>query len=158
MRTKEFDQQLHDVYDRCSTDVIKKYVLKKHDGAVVKKYPHGDYGVDLFVKINSHSHYIEVEVKTSWKEGLFPYKSIHIPARKHKHLFLDHPVWFVVMRQDFRAFVYISGTDLVDKVTKNTKYSKDEEFFDIDMDLCDCVYLGTPYEDPKTVKGKVKGE
>ena len=93
------------------------------------------YGIDLLFKNSSGDYYsCEVEVKHNWKGAKFPFKTMHIPARKLKFA-TDNSI-FVVLNSDRSHLIMLHGEDLrkAPIVRKDTIYTEGEYFVEIEVD------------------------
>ena len=129
---KPFSQSLHDKYDKLGRFAVKW--LFSSD--IIEYVDNPDvYGVDLLgynVYTEDICRHVEVEVKASWEEGPFPYKSVNIPFRKKKFFTEPTEVWFCMVRADGNALIAIDSTDLLwnaEIVEVKNKYNKRGEPF-----------------------------
>ena len=135
MITAPFNQKIYDESDSPAKDAVRRYLRKRK--AIIEEHPHGKYGVDLFVIYkNGRKVFLEVERRWVWKEGRFPYETIHIPLRKKKFCGLEHPTYFLSFRKDLRAMIVIPSEALKKKFileVPNRRVSHGEEFYDIPL-------------------------
>lgn len=139
MVRKKFDRALYNEYDINARRHFKNYIEHKNLGIVWKDDPFGSYGIDLACRFpNGDIILIDLEVRPLWKTGEFPFSTIHLPERKRKYFTYGYPTFFVAFRDDYKAFIVIDKDDIdTDNVISLTnKYSKDEKFFDIDIERC----------------------
>jgi len=129
---KPFSQSLHDKYDKLGRSAVKwlfsSDIIQYHDNK-------DKYGIDLVgynVYTEDICRYVEVEVKSSWKEGSFPYSSVNIPFRKKKFFVEPSEVWFCMVRADGNALIAIDSMDILwnsEIVEIKNKYNKKGEAF-----------------------------
>ncbi len=92
------------------------------------------YGIDLLFKNSTGDYYsCEVEVKHNWKGAKFPFKTMHIPARKLK--FATDNAIFVVLNSERTHLIMLHGEDLrkAPIVRKDTIYTEGEYFVEIEV-------------------------
>jgi len=145
-KRKQFSNKLYEKYDKLAKIAFKTFLKHRAETTgvimVVIEDPYGQYGVDLSVQFPDGSVVLfDVEVRPVWKEGKFPWSTIHLPERKEKFRKYGHPVFFVAFRQDYEAFIIINGNDLGELVHVPNKFIGDGEyFFDVDIDKCTQVF------------------
>ena len=131
MKTKQFDQSLHDQYDSPGRQVVKNFISSKLN-LIAKDNPN-IYGVDLLI-YNQKSKlvgYAEVEVRNNWSSDTFPYDTLNVPYRKKKLLENDKPTFFFsVNKPQTRMFCCSADTILKSNIEENrNKYVKSDEYF-----------------------------
>ena len=129
---KPFDKALHDKFDA----LAKRKAMRWFARHGVHAFENPDrYGVDLIVP---NFGYCEVEVKTGWKHGQFPFPSLHLPYRKLKFAKLDQPTMFIVWNAGLDRLIWVEGWAMIqlDPVELDNKFMNREKFFDIDLTLC----------------------
>jgi len=92
--------------------------------------------------------WIEVEIKHGWKEGEFPFATIHLPERKEKFCKERLPVIFCILSKDLkRAAIFGKKTVLqAEKVeVPNRLVQSGEMFFDIPLSEVRFVEIGSPF-------------
>ena len=125
---KPFSIDLYDKNDDAKELVIKILEDKKYI-AWVNKDP---YGIDIVCQDEQGKcTYHEVEVKHNWKGDVFPFKTVHIPARKLK--FANALSYFVILNHERSHLLVIPGIQLLESpvITKSTIYTEDEEFVEV---------------------------
>jgi hypothetical protein len=107
-------------------DNAKELVIKWLESKGCTAWVNPDqYDIDLLFKNPSGDYYsCEVEVKHNWKGAKFPFKTMHIPARKLKFA-TDNSIFVVLNSEDLRKAPI---------VRKNTIYTKGEYFVEIEVD------------------------
>ena len=139
---KQFSQDLHDQYDSFGRDRVVQYYAKH--GVELQENP-DKYGVDLIAYDDGDKiGYVEVEVRESWKENIFPYDSLHVPERKKKLLTNDlHTVLVSVNCYGTRAFICDYRTVLASPLLESpNKYiAKGERFYKVDTRSINLVRL-----------------
>jgi hypothetical protein len=139
---KQFSQDLHDQYDNFGRDRIIKYYAD--NGLELRNNPN-QYGVDLIAYDDGDKiGYVEVEVRQSWKENIFPYDSLHVPERKKKLLDNDlHTVLVSVNCYGTRAFIcdyrIVLASPLLE--SPNKYIANGEKFYKVDTRLVNLVRL-----------------
>jgi len=139
---KQFSQDLHDQYDTFGRDRIIKYYADQ--GIELRNNP-DQYGVDLIAYDDGDKiGYVEVEVRQSWKESIFPFDSLHVPERKKKLLENDlHTVLVSVNCYGTRAFICDYRTVLSSPLLEspNKFIAKGERFYKVDTRSINLVRL-----------------
>ena len=117
-------------------DNAKELVIKWLESKGCTAWVNPDqYGIDLLFKNPEGDYYsCEVEVKHNWKGAKFPFKTMHIPARKLK--FATDNAIFVVLNSERTHLIMLHGEDLrkAPIVRKDTIYTEGEYFVEIEVD------------------------
>ena len=79
----------------------------------VERFPFGQYDVDLAALWSGSIVYVEVERRTNWTGRLFPYNTIHIPARKMKMIFTREPLLYFQVRYDLEMAAVLEGQQIL---------------------------------------------
>jgi len=134
MITKPFSPELYDVNDDAKELVIRWLGLNNIEAWVNPD----QYGIDLLSKDVQY----EVEVKHNWNGDTFPFDTVHLPGRKMK--FANDLSLFVMLNHERTHAMLISGAKVQQSevVTKDTIYTKDEQFIVIDVKDCKVVQVG----------------
>lgn len=125
---KPFSIDLYDKNDDAK-DLVVKILENKGYMAWVNDDP---YGIDVVCQDDQGKcTYHEVEVKHNWKGDVFPFKTVHIPARKLK--FANALSYFVILNHERSHLLVIPGIQLLESpvITKSTIYTEDEEFVEV---------------------------
>ena len=132
--TKQFDRELHSKFDIPAREVFLNFLrsmITENDDV---------YGPDLVSKtLDGKVYYYEVEVKNDWIYE-FPYKTLHIPYRKAKFLKYNN-ICFVVLSNDMSYGLLVNPDKLNNIINKDTCYTQDEEYFEIDLNDCTLINL-----------------
>jgi len=130
MRTKPFNQKVHDACDPPAREAISRYIKATWD---MNAWHNSDqYAVDLIIEKNKELiGYAEIEMR-DWDHC--PFKTIHIPKRKDKLFNNDkRTIYFVVSRGMSKAW-YID-TDVIKNSSvheiPNKAVSQGEYFYDV---------------------------
>jgi hypothetical protein len=130
MRTKPFNQKVHDACDPPAREAVSKYIKATWD---MNAWHNPDqYAVDLIIEKNKELiGYAEIEMR-DWDQC--PFKTIHIPKRKDKLFNNDkRTIYFVVSRGMSKAW-YID-TDVIKNSSvheiPNKAVSQGEYFYDV---------------------------
>ena len=91
---KEFNKESHAANDKPAKDLVINFLKSK--GLDAMENP-DKYGIDIVVPR------YEVERREIWIDE-FPFKTVHIPARKEK--FLKHSIVYVVVNKDFDKLMF----------------------------------------------------
>lgn len=129
---KPFSQELHDENDKIAKDAVMSYIrnswnLECEEGS--------KYGVDIEVyKDCLICGYVEVERRHNWTHD-FPYKTVHVPARKEK-LFTFYPTILFSVRLDCKKAMYAKAKDILSSpiIKIDNKYMAAESFFDVPLE------------------------
>jgi hypothetical protein len=125
---KPFDQALYDADDNAKQLVI--IWLHKHGWNV---YTNPDiYGVDLIGHDPLNRPVtVEVEVKHHWTTNTFPFKTVHVSARKRK--FIEPRAYLVMLNHQRTHALTFDFKDLVSAptITKSTIYTTNEQFLEL---------------------------
>ena len=130
MRTKPFNQKVHDACDPPAREAVSRYIKATWD---MNAWHNPDqYAVDLIIEKNKELiGYAEIEMR-DWDHC--PFKTIHIPKRKDKLFNNDkRTIYFVVSRGISKAW-YID-TDVIKNSSvheiPNKEVSQGEYFYDV---------------------------
>jgi hypothetical protein len=99
------------------------------------------YGIDVLSNWFGDDTGIEVEVKHNWKGAYFPFKSVHYAARKFKFLDGNKQVKFVTFNHNRTHIILVDASEFTKIVTKETKYTRDETFYEIPIENCQIIKL-----------------
>jgi hypothetical protein len=117
-------------------DNAKELVIKWLESKGCTAWVNPDqYGIDLLFKNPEGDYYsCEVEVKHNWKGAKFPFKTMHISARKLKFA-TDNSI-FVILNSERSHLIMLHGDDLrkAPIVRKDTIYTEGEYFIEIEVD------------------------
>ena len=131
---KQFDQALYDADDNAKELVIS-WLMRY--GWQLQTNP-DQYGIDLIGTDGlGRDVQVEVEVKHHWTGHEFPFKTIHISARKQKFI---KPGAFLVMLNHERTYCLALDYHKLKSatiVTKDTIYTTDEQFLQITANQLD---------------------
>ena len=129
---KPFDLDLYNADDNAKDLVIQW--LRTY-GYNVDVNP-DQYGIDLIGTDNTGRHIaVEVEVKHHWKGSHFPFRTVHVSARKQKFV---RPNAYLVMVNHERTHVLTLDYETLSQarlVTKPTVYTTDEQFLQVDVEM-----------------------
>jgi hypothetical protein len=130
MRTKPFNQKVHDACDPPAREAVSRYIKATWD---MNAWHNPDqYAVDLIIEKNKELiGYAEIEMR-DWDHC--PFKTIHIPKRKDKLFNNDkRTIYFVVSRGMSKAW-YVD-TDVIKNSSvheiPNKAVSQGEYFYDV---------------------------
>ncbi|MDB4744181.1 hypothetical protein OAL45_00475 [bacterium] len=137
-QNKKFDRSLHDQYDDLGKRAVIDY-LSRFD--LIAKEGEDRYDVDLEVyKRGKLIGYAEVEVRTCWESGTFPFDTLDIPERKWR-FFKEKTenTAFYSVDKDLSAMFWCSASKIISKgfvIHKYNKYStnKKEPFLRIKVE------------------------
>ena len=120
-----------DLYDK--NDDAKELVIKiLEDKGYIAWVNEDPYGIDIVCQDEQGKcTYHEVEVKHNWKGDVFPFRTVHIPARKLK--FANALSYFVILNHERSHLLVIPGIQLLESpvISKSTIYTEDEEFVEV---------------------------
>jgi hypothetical protein len=129
---KPFDLDLYNADDNAKDLVIQW--LRTY-GYNVDVNP-DQYGIDLIGTDNTGRQIaVEVEVKHHWKGSHFPFRTVHVSARKQKFV---RPNAYLVMVNHERTHVLTLDYETLSQarlVTKPTVYTTDEQFLQVDVEM-----------------------
>lgn len=129
---KPFDLDLYNADDNAKELVIQ---WLKGYGYIVDVNP-DQYGIDLIGTDNTGKAIaVEVEVKHHWKGSHFPFRTVHVSARKQKFV---RPDAYLVMVNHERSHCLTLNYEVLSKatlVTKPTVYTTDEQFLQVDVEM-----------------------
>lgn len=136
-QNKKFDKILHDQYDDLGKKVVIDYLSRFN---LVAKEGFNKYDIDLEVyKENNLIGYAEVEVRTCWQNGHFPFDSLDIPERKWKFFEQNTKnTVFYSVDKDLSAMFWCSADEIISKgskIYKRNKYSQNKKEPFIRMNL-----------------------
>ena len=122
---KEFNKESHAANDKPAKDLVINFLKSK--GLDAMENP-DKYGIDIVVPR------YEVERREIWIDE-FPFKTVHIPARKEK--FLKHSIVYAVVNKDFDKIMFcrsevIRQYDLIE--VPNKSVPEGEYFYDVPIE------------------------
>ena len=122
---KEFNKESHAANDKPAKDLVINFLKSK--GLDAMENP-DKYGIDIVVPR------YEVERREIWIDE-FPFKTVHIPARKEK--FLKHSIVYVVVNKDFNKMMFcrseiIRQYNLIE--VPNKSVPEGEYFYDVPIE------------------------
>jgi hypothetical protein len=122
MINKKFNKESHAANDKPAKDLVIRFLQSKGLDAIENP---NDYGIDIMV-----SRY-EVERREIWINS-FPFKTVHIPARKAK--FLKYSIVYAIVNKDFNKIMLCTSEVIrqYDKVeVPNKSVPRGEYFYDV---------------------------
>ena len=122
---KEFNKESYDANDKPAKDLVINFLKSKGLDAIENP---DKYGIDIVVPR------YEVERREIWIDK-FPFKTVHIPARKEK--FLKHSIVYVVVNKDFDKIMFcrsevIRQYNLIE--VPNKSVPEGEYFYDVPIE------------------------
>ena len=122
---KKFNKESHAVNDKPAKDLVINFLKSKGLDAIENP---DKYGIDIVVPR------YEVERREIWIDQ-FPFKTVHIPARKEK--FLKHSIIYVVVNKDFNKLMFcrseiIRQYNLIE--VPNKSVPEGEYFYDVPIE------------------------
>ena len=125
MINKEFNKESHAANDKPAKDLVIRFLQSK--GIDATENP-DKYGIDIIAPR------YEVERREIWIDN-FPFKTVHIPARKKK--FLNYSIVYAVVNRDFNKIMFctseiIKQSNLIE--VPNKSVPKDEYFYDVPIE------------------------
>lgn len=125
---KPFDPVLY-----ANDDPAKDYVIEWLQAKGYKAEVNPDqYGIDILASYKGRPIEIEIEVKHNWQGYLFPYRTVHISARKSKFFTNDNAS--LMMLNDDWSHALIFRAEAIRKaaiITKDTIYTQAEQFIEL---------------------------
>ena len=130
MRTKPFNQKVHDACDPPAREAVSKYI--KATWGMNAWHNPDQYAVDLIIEKDKELiGYAEIEMR-DWDHC--PFRTIHIPKRKDKLFNNDKKtIYFVVSRGMTKAW-YVDSQVIKDSAVAeipNKAVSQGEYFYDV---------------------------
>lgn len=128
---KPFSQQHYDDDDWAKYQIIEWLERKGYEAWVNPDR----FGIDILATRWGKQFAFEVEVKHNWRGRYFPYEQVHFSARKRKFVSLDVETWFVMLNHERTHALLIDGEHILAAplINKNTKYSANESFVEVDI-------------------------
>ena len=125
MKYKQFCKENHAANDKPAKDVVINFL--KLIGIDAMENP-DQYGIDIIVPR------YEVERREIWIDK-FPFKTVHIPARKEK--FLKHSIIYTVVNRDFNKIMFCTSEvirqyNLIE--VPNKSVPEGEYFYDVPIE------------------------
>ena len=99
------------------------------------------YGIDVLSDWFGDDTGVEGEVKHNWTGAHFPFKTIHYAARKFKFLDGNKQVKFVTFNHNRTHIILVDASEFTKIVTKETKYTRDETFYEIPIENCQIISI-----------------
>ena len=122
---KEFNKESHAANDKPAKDLVINFLKSK--GLDAMENP-DKYGIDIVVPR------YEVERREIWIDE-FPFKTVHIPARKEK--FLKHSIIYAVVNRDFDKIMFCTS-EVIRKYNlievPNKSVPEGEYFYDVPIE------------------------
>jgi hypothetical protein len=119
----------------------------KANGFLAKVNP-DQYGIDVLAKhLDTNEKYeLEVEVKHNWRGERFQYPTLHFPGRKQKFIKNSQQTVFFILNHERTHAYWVDGTVLSKSpiVTKDTIYTKNEQFIEVSLSNCKVIDLNNP--------------
>ena len=125
MKYKQFSKENHAANDKPSKDLVINFLKSK--GIDATENP-DKYGIDIIVPR------YEVERREIWIDK-FPFKTVHIPARKKK--FLNYSIVYAIVNKDFNRIMFctsevIKQSNLIE--VPNKSVPEGEYFYDVPVE------------------------
>lgn len=102
------------------------------------------YGIDVFaIDPEGNNFQFEVEVKHNWKGAVFQYPTLHYSERKRKFLEAPENTAFVTLNHERTHAFMVEGSVLsvAETIVKDTIYTKDEKFIEVNVTDCKLIEL-----------------
>jgi hypothetical protein len=129
---KPFDVGLYQSDDNAKYDIINWL----HANDFYAWVNPDQYGIDVLAFKDWSDYGFEVEIKHNWKGEEFPFKTVHFSARKQKFIASNH--YFTMLNDDRSYVLVVDGPTLLaaSVVSKETKYTTDEQFIAVPIHRC----------------------
>lgn len=129
--SKPFSQQQYDLDDDAKYQIMGWLETKGYRCRINPDL----YGIDVLGERWGRQFQFEVEVKHNWHGRIFPFESVHFSVRKRKFVSLDAETWFVMLNSERSHALFIDGERFLRSpiVAKDTKYSVNEAFVEVDI-------------------------
>ena len=145
--SKPFDKKLYDENNDLAINVVKSYLLSTglyglYQRPLEEMYKEGDYYMVLLS--TGQRVLIEVERKVVWDSDSFfkKFNTVHIPYRKKDS---KSQIFAMVNKSCNQiAITHMSKVLSSPVVSKNTKYTENEKFFEVNLDqfkFTSCLWL-----------------
>lgn len=130
MQNRRFNRDSYLLNDKPGKRALISYFSKK--GYTVTEEPFGKYDIDLAVIKDNRTIYLDAEVRGKWQRNPFPFKTVHIPYRKKKHLLLGE-VYLCSIRNDKKYALFVPAKDIyISPIVYIKTMTMDQEpFFDV---------------------------
>ncbi len=131
---KPFSPDQHQQDDSPAKIVIARYLVEKWK---VNVQEGEKYDADLVcIRDGEVVGFVEVERRHNWT-GVFPFQTVHVPARKEKFFRLDKPTMLFSVRSDLQQAMWCSGKTILECPIKmlDNKHCENEDFFVVPLDL-----------------------
>jgi hypothetical protein len=117
-------------------------------------YPDGKYGVDVAVFDGEKRLFdIDAEVRSNWTGKRFPFKDIHVPARKFRKK-RKYPTFFATISLDGSKMILCRKEDLVESENvTNVRSETPEPFYGYSRDGNEAYHFNV--KDPATSKAEM---
>jgi hypothetical protein len=129
---KAFNKSLSDKYDSPGRAFVKTAAKLKWN---VEAQDYDKYKVDLICyRDGRHIGYAEVEVREPYGQGDFPFKTVHVPARKDKLLNNGLPTVYFVVNRLFTKLMWVRTENIQNFLpieVPNKMVSQGECFYDV---------------------------
>ena len=131
MKTKPFNQEVHDACDPVARQAVIEFMAKNWNRTA---YPHPDkYKVDLIVENEFMVPvcYAEIEMR-DWESC--PFNTVHVPSRKKKLVDNDLPTLYFVVSKGLKKAMWCEGEAIVTSPLRevpNKAVKAGEYFYDV---------------------------
>lgn len=145
---KPFDQSMYDADDPAKQQVLEWLVSQGFNGEINPD----QYGIDIIGDWHGSPWAAEVEVKHNWVDERFPFKTVHFSARKQKFLAPSMGICFMMLNHP-RTHILIVGKPYLECatiVTKDTIYTTQEQFIEVQLAYCSIESLESKQDDNGT--------
>ena len=133
MKTKPFNQEVHDACDPVAREAVIKWHASK--GRIAKPHP-DKYKVDLVIEneFMVPTGYCEIEMR-DWE--YVPFDTIHVPGRKKKLVENDLPTTYFVVSKGLKRAWWCEKKDILNSPlieVPNKAVKSGEYFYDVSID------------------------
>jgi len=118
---KPYDPELDQVHGKPAELAVHRHLVRQPWVDRVEMFPFGEQDVDLRYRFwqTGMWMYVDVEKRTRWTEGAFPWKLANVPHRKRDMIEKYRPFEMWILREDLREAIVIAGA-----VLRGSKVSK----------------------------------
>jgi hypothetical protein len=130
---KPFSEEQFKQDDRPAKVKVAAYITNRW-GMIVSEGE--QYGVDLVCsKDQEIVGLVEVERRHNWVDE-FPFRTVHVPARKAKFFVLEGPVILFSVRSDLKKAMWCKDVDIMSSPIEllDNKHCENEDFFVVPLE------------------------
>ena len=139
---KAFSSAQHEQDDEPTKKAVARYIFTHWNCSTLKN--EDPFGIDIIcMRDGEIVGCVEVERRHTWQLGDFPFKTVHVPARKRKFFEISTPTVIFSVRADLCKALWTTGHNVLESpvIYMDNKDCDNEDFFDVPRDKWKIVEL-----------------